>query len=220
MEPRPEAVSSACSACQRSIPDTYFEAAGKIFCAACKDVTLAARTGGSGAGRLLKAGLLGTLAAAVSAAAWYAIVKLTGYELGIVAVVIGLVVGGAVRLGAEQRGGWAYQTLAVLLTYLAIAASYVPLVMASFSDKAIAAVTQSAGAGSEAGAEPPSETVLLVDAIAVSLVIPVLQVMEGGLIGLLIIAFALYEAWKINKRQTLTFAGPFRLQPSAGSSPL
>lgn len=196
MEPRGAGAASACSACQRAIPDSYFEAAGRIFCAPCRDAALAAPSGGAGVSRLLKAVLLGTGAAAVSAAAWYGIVKLTGYELGIVAVVVGLAVGGAVRIGAERRGGWAYQTIAVVLTYLAIAASYVPMVLAP-SDEA-----------------PP-----LAAAILVSLAIPVLQVTEGGIIGLLIVGFALYEAWKINKRQTLTFAGPFRLKQSAGTRP-
>ena len=44
-----------------------------------------------------------------------------------------------------------------------------------------------------------------------------LQATEGtGIIGLLIVCFALYEAWKINKRQTIAFSGPFRLQQRRG----
>jgi hypothetical protein len=114
---RAEAAASACAACQRKIPDQYFEAGGRVFCPACKDALHASLTRGSGSVRLLKAALFGSVAAAASAAAWYGIVKVTGYELGIVAVVVGLLVGGAVRMGAERRGGWAYLTLAVLLTY-------------------------------------------------------------------------------------------------------
>ena len=34
---------------------------------------------------------------------------------------------------------------------------------------------------------------------------------EGGFIGLLIVCFALYQAWKINVRQTVAFSGPFRV---------
>ena len=226
MEPREETAESTCSACRRSIPDTYFEAAGRIFCEPCRDTVMASLRGGSGASRLLKALLFGIGAAAVSAVVWYGIVKLTGYELGIIAVAVGFAVGGAVRAGAEQRGGWAYQTIAVVLTYLAIATSYVPMVMETFRAQAAQDASQAAVAGSEAGAAPPSEAprpvpeaVWLFAAIVASLALPVFQVMDGQIIGLLIVGFALYEAWKINKRQTIAFSGPFRLQRTAAPSP-
>jgi len=226
MEPRADAAANACAACQRTIPDVYFEAGGKVFCAACKETVLAARTGGSGLVRLVKAGILGTIAAGISAAGWYGIVKLTGYELGIVALVVGLFVGGAVRVGAEQRGGWLYQSLAVLLTYLAISMSYVPLVLesihqevekeASGEGEADTVFAEGEAPAAAPGEEIPlaemSEPVLLTIAIVGSLTIPVMQVTEGGFIGLLIVCFALYEAWKLNKRQSIDFAGPFQLQ--------
>jgi hypothetical protein len=224
MEPRGESVTGACAACQRTIPDVYFEAGGKVFCAACKEAALVSLTGGSGLLRLVKAGLLGTVAAAASAAAWYGIVKLTGYELGIVAVVVGLVVGGAVRMGAEQRGGWLYQALAVSLTYLAIATSYVPLALESLHEEAAqseaqqeAPFAEAEGQRSDAAPGAAGEPALLAIAIIGAFVYPVLQVMDGGFIGLLIVGFALYEAWKINKRQRIAFSGPFQLQRGAGA---
>jgi hypothetical protein len=219
MEPRDAAPQGACSSCNRSIPDTYYEAAGRVFCEPCRDAAIASLHGGSSAFRVSKALLLGTLAAAVSAVVWYAIVKLTGYELGIIAIAVGFAVGVAVRFGAEQRGGWAYQTIAVLLTYLAIAASYVPLVYDEIGAKQEAAVEQmGAMLETELEAPPADESFLLANAIVISILIPVLQVMNGGFIGLLIVCFALYEAWKINKRQAIAFSGPFRLQRTAAES--
>ena len=50
--------------------------------------------------------------------------KATGYEIGLVAIVVGLLVGGAVRKGSGARGGWFYQLMAVALTYAAISGSY------------------------------------------------------------------------------------------------
>jgi hypothetical protein len=194
MEPREGTARSTCSACQRSIPDTYFEAVGRIFCEPCRDAVMASLSAGSGSARLLKALLFGLGAAAVSAVVWYGIVKLTGYEIGIIAVAVGFAVGGAVRFGAEQRGGWAYQTIAVVLTYLAIAASYLPSLLEPV--------------GGDWGV-----------AVAVALLIPIAQVREGGFIGLLIVCFALYEAWKINKRRPIAFSGPFRLSRTAVPSP-
>ena len=219
MEPREGAAETSCAACQRRISDVYFEAAGRIFCATCRDDVLAAQAGGSGAARLAKALVFGVGAAAVSAVVWYAIVKLTGYELGIIAIAVGFAVGVAVRTGSEQRGGWAYQAIAVLFTYLAIAASYVPLVTESFRAQVAAETAQTA----DAPAAPPAidEAALLVSAVLVAVQIPVLQATEGtGIIGLLIVGFALYEAWRINKRQTIAFSGPFRLQRGAPGSPV
>src|SRR5688572_31930952 len=148
MEPREGTAQSTCSGCQRSIPDVYFEAAGRVFCESCRDAFMASLSGGSGISRLAKALVFGLAAAAVSAVVWYGIVKLTGYELGIIAIAVGFAVGGAVRFGAEQRGGWAYQSIAVLLTYLAIGASYVPLVYESFLAQASAEAGQDTAAAS------------------------------------------------------------------------
>jgi hypothetical protein len=222
MEPREDVAASTCSACQRQIPDTYFEAVGRIFCEPCRDAVVASLHGGSGPSRLLKALLFGIGAAAVSAVVWYGITELTGYQLGIIAVAVGFAVGGAVRAGAEQRGGWAYQTMAVVLTYLAIAASNVPMVLAEIGDEPAAEEAREADA--TAGAAPSDAgraegNALLLAVILLSLTIPVLQVMHGGFIGFLIVGFALYEAWKINKRQTIAFSGPFRLQRTAVPSP-
>jgi ribosomal protein S27E len=192
MEPRAGATETSCAACQRKISDVYYEAARRIFCPACRDAVLAAQSGGSGATRLARAIVFGLGAAAVSAVVWYGITELTGYQLGIVAIAVGFAVGFAVRAGSDQRGGPAYQAIAVVFTYLAIAASYVPLLLAE------------------------AEPVGIVLAIAVALTIPVLQATEGtGIIGLLIVGFALYEAWRLNKRQTITWSGPFRLQRTA-----
>jgi len=128
-----------------------------------------------------------------------------------------------VRFGAEQRGGWAYQSIAVVLTYLAIAASYVPLVYESFVAQASAEAGQEAAAASSPeppGEAPVDETLVLLLSIPVALALPVLQATEGtGILGLLIVGFALYEAWKINRRQTIAFTGPFRLQRSPAERP-
>jgi hypothetical protein len=193
----------SCASCQRTIPELYYEAAGRVFCAPCKDAFQAALAGGSPAGRFLAALAFGAVAAALSAVAWYAITKLTGYELGIVAIAVGLAVGAAVRAGSGGRGGRPYQLLAVALTYLAIAASYVPMVVAGFREQV----------------PETEEAVLWVSAVLFSLALPVWQVSEGGFIGVLIVGFALFEAWRRNRRSTLAFAGPFRVGSGAGGAP-
>jgi hypothetical protein len=222
---KPASVAS-CSACQRSVPDVYYESAGKVFCAQCKDAALASMTGGSRVARVMKALVLGTVAAAISAGVWYAIIALTGYELGIVAIAVGIAVGVAVRMGSEGRGGLAYQLIAVLLTYVAIGSSYVPLVMEQVRrdfDQTIATEGEGESEGESAEGAPPldpdaREAAIFATSVAVGLALPVLQVMDGGVIGLLIVGFALYQAWKINTRQSVAFNGPFRVDAPSPSS--
>src|SRR5207248_894584 len=50
----------------------------------------------------------------------------TGYELGLIAIVVGLLVGGAVRKASHGRGGAVYQTIAIFMTYAAIVFNYTP----------------------------------------------------------------------------------------------
>src|SRR2546422_2854982 len=61
-----------------------------------------------------------TLFRSLGAGLYFGIEAATGYELGLVAVVVGLMVGGAVRKGSNGRGGWRYQALAMFLTYCAV----------------------------------------------------------------------------------------------------
>ena len=74
----------------------------------------------------------GTIACSV---VWYVVLKLTDTQWGILAVVVGLVVGGAVRKGSNGRGGWRYQTLAIFLTYMAIVSSYVPYIIGGMRER-------------------------------------------------------------------------------------
>lgn len=212
----PASAAVSCATCQRTIPDTYFEAGGQVLCTGCKDALLGAQQGGSALVRVLSALLLGIVACGISAVVWYFITELTGYELGIVAVAVGVFIGAAVRVGAKGRGGWLYQAIAILLTYLAIASSYVPHAVEAFRDQAREARAAAAN-GPAAPAAPSVEDLeaedfaILATAIVLSLAWPVLQVMEGGFIGFLIVGFALYEAWKLNRRGDLSVQGPFRV---------
>src|SRR5215510_9347414 len=95
--------------------------------------------------RVLSAALMGLLAALTGAAVWYGVMVATGKEFGLLAIVLGLWVGGAVRLGSGGRGGVACQVLAVLLTYAAIAASYVPVLSEELAKQAVASAAQEEG---------------------------------------------------------------------------
>jgi hypothetical protein len=118
--------SALCAACGQTIWTVYYAANGRVLCERCKTVLDRAANQGSGAGRFLRATLYGVGAGAVGSGIWYAVRAATGYEVGIIAVAVGFMVGAAVRKGSSGRGGWRYQALAMLLTYGSIVSAYVP----------------------------------------------------------------------------------------------
>ncbi len=245
-----------CSACTAAIPDVYFEAGGKIVCAPCRDKIEAMIHHGSGLGRGFKAIVFGTIAAALGAVLYYAIIRITGLNIGLVAVVVGLMVGGAVKAGSGNRGGRFYQLLAVFLTYSAIAAmqfsllfeasrksldQQAPAVVAAPDGKpAPAALKQAkleAGKKDQAPAlqpavQPPraqreqpslgrfllAATMFMALLIRFAYSLPVLHAFHAPISGL-IFGFALWEAWRINRRVRLAFNGPFRLGTLPGDEP-
>lgn len=115
-----------CSACNKPVADEYFEIASKATCRSCKAAIEEALTGGSRVARVIRASLAGTVAAVAGAFLYHQLSKATDHEFAIAALVLGAMVGGAVRWGARRRGGWAYQWMAVLLTYASIGGAHLP----------------------------------------------------------------------------------------------
>jgi len=114
-----------CSTCNEEIKTAYYQINEKNVCETCRGHAEALMTGGSGARRFFRALVFGTIAAVVGSGIYY-LVSLTGYQIGLIAILVGFMVGVAVRAGSDNRGGLAYQFLAVFLTYTAIASSYAP----------------------------------------------------------------------------------------------
>jgi hypothetical protein len=132
---------AACAACTQAISGSYYEINGKTTCARCREGILAAMTGGSGLVRLLLAGVFGLAAAAAGTAVYYGVAAATGYEVGLVAIVVGLLVGKAVNAGSAHRGGLPYQSLAVVLTYCSIVSAYTLLAINHFEEQAAASAS-------------------------------------------------------------------------------
>lgn len=120
---------AVCSACGEAIAGVFFRVSGQVVCTGCRERWIAEREAGTPAGRFGRALALGAGAAVLSAVAWYWIARLTDREFGLIAILVGLLVGGAVKLGSRKRGGWGYQGLAMFLTYTAIVSSYIPAIL-------------------------------------------------------------------------------------------
>jgi hypothetical protein len=205
-----------CAGCNQPIADTYYEIGGQIACPRCHAGTLAARTGGSGAARFVRALVFGVAAGAVGFGIYYAVLALTGYEFGLIAIVVGFMVGAAVRAGARHRGGWLYQLMALGITYFSIVLTYVPMILTEIEkDPTVLAASEAEGGGTEI--DPAmSRAGLLVGSVILALALPFLAGFEN-ILGLLILGFGLFQAWKLNKRVPFEASGPFQVGAAAGT---
>jgi DNA-directed RNA polymerase subunit RPC12/RpoP len=208
-----------CGGCGAQL-STYYDVNGKVACEDCKDKVLVQHRA-SHLPALFRAGALGAVAAAVGAGIYYAIAAGTGYEFGLMSIVLGLMVGFAVRRGARGRGGWRYQALAMFLCYAAISATYVPRVISALHAKEEA---KKASADKDAAAKPaapekaareePVTFGLFLKSLGIlfvfALALPFLAGFDN-IMGLVIIAIGLYEAWKVNKAAPFSVSGPFEV---------
>src|SRR6185295_10140080 len=89
----------SCAACQTAIHDDYFDANGQTVCAACRAQLLQHVAPIKGWGTLVRAAVFGTGAAIAGALLYYAVIAVTNFEIGLVAIAIGYMVGYSVRAG-------------------------------------------------------------------------------------------------------------------------
>jgi hypothetical protein len=199
---RPAQAAPSCAQCAAPISGCYFTLGAHLLCEPCQIALRAAKAPGNPAARALGAACLGALAAVVGSALWMVVTQLTGYEIGLIAIAVGFIVGAAVQIGARRVGGLPYQALAVFLTYSAIVMTYVPSIASTLQQ----------------GEELQQPAAAWIASIPIAYAAPLLLGFENA-IGILIIAFALWQAARMNARAKLEFAGPFRLEardPSLG----
>jgi hypothetical protein len=196
----PDASPKTCAGCHAAIHDAYYTSGGRLICTNCADRILARKPPEPGTKGLLRAALYGAGAALLGTIVYFAVLALSGYEIGLIAVGVGWLVGKAVRKGGYGCGGWKLQALAVGLTYCSIVGSYVPLAMKTIVATQSHPVT--AGVGLVLGL-----TMLFV----VSLAAPFLAGYRN-ILGLFIIGLGLYEAWRLNRRPQLVLSGPHALK--------
>jgi hypothetical protein len=185
----------SCAVCKTSITSEYYQAHGQTICPNCRARVASVGVGGVGALRFLKAAAAGLVGGLAGFVIYYFVTKLTGWNIGLIAIVVGWLVGTGVRWGSEGRGGLLYQLLAAFVTYAsACAALYVPEGLASFEG------TLTIG------------KVIVV--FVISLVAPFLEGFSN-IIGLVILGFAVYQAWIMNRKVNIEVSGPFFARQAA-----
>ncbi|HXX92220.1 MAG TPA: hypothetical protein VEN81_01215 [Planctomycetota bacterium] len=223
----------SCLACKKPVLDAYFTLNARILCPACKSLLETHQASGSSAGRVLKAFLFG-LGAALIGTLIFALMLQKHVYIALVAILVGFLVGKAVRAGSGGRGGRGYQVMAVLLTYSSIVSGYIPTILEGVKQHSPRSTAPAAKPGENPGAPgeaPPSAVqspgkptdgtqefkpgcfnvvVALLVLFAIACASPWLAGFENVL-GWIIIAVALIEALRLTRAMPLAFNGPFRV---------
>ena len=213
-----------CIFCKGGIADTYYQVAGAVACPACAEQRRLFQQSPERQGTFLKATLYG-VGAAVAGSALYALVSLTGFQFSIVAILVGVMVGKAIRHVTGARSSRRYQLLAVFLTYGAITTSYLPSIIAASAKQR----TKVQAADNAAPQPPPPaqrtfHPVRFVRALALlaafTLVIPFVVLFDSpasGLLNLFIIGIGLLQAWRLTRPVIAPILGPYSMaQRNAG----
>jgi transcriptional regulator with XRE-family HTH domain len=236
---------AGCAMCRAPLLDAYFQINGQVVCRRCCEQVQVQLHSGSGWSRAARAIGAGVIAAGAGTAVYYAVLTITGYELGLIAIVVGVMVGKAVNWGSRGRGGWKYQTLAMALTYLSIVTSYLPMMIgeviknptshssaaspgarpgsgatATTADGAAGARPTTAASGLPAN-EPPLTLARGLLGIGALLFIACAMPFLAGItnvMGIIIIGIGVYEAWKFNRRHPVVITGPHALAASTPST--
>jgi hypothetical protein len=197
-----------CAVCKAAIVDEYFHAQGHIVCPLCASRI---ESGQQAPPHLsLVPALIYGGAAAFAGFLIYALVGIfTGLEIGLVAILIGYMVGKAIRHASKGMGGRPQQILAVTLTYFAITTSYIPLAIYHSAKERPA--KSEAAASSQPAPMGAGQVVLMLAGLA--LAAPFLELANNfvsGAISLFIIIIGLRQAWALTGRTELLLMGPYR----------
>ena len=220
------AVAVTCAVCQAAIDTEYYDVNGTVACGRCRAAAEAVGDTPKGIVPVLVAGAFGLGAAVAGAIIYYAVLAIANVQIGYVAILIGYMVGRAVRKATRGRGGLRFQILAVGLTYASIALAYTPIVVKQAVDARRAAQPARATAGERPVAAPaaagkPGGGTLFAGLLLFSvfiLALPVLVVwgsFPSGLISAFIIFIGLRQSWKMTGAPTIQVLGPYRVGAGA-----
>lgn len=188
-----------CANCNKPIGETYWHANGLNVCGDCAE--LLKNSNQPIPSRALLKGAAYALGAAICCSFVYAaIVIATNYDLALIAIAVGWLVGRATRIGTAGFGGRKVQIIAVAATYISICGTLYFQALYSL---------RSEGKG-DVGIFGHLIMAVL------SMGKPFLELGDGfgGIIGLAILFFGLQQAWNMTKAFPVEVAGPYPATPT------
>ncbi|MBM3759796.1 MAG: hypothetical protein FJW36_06075 [Acidobacteria bacterium] len=188
------AAAGPCANCGKGISDEYWHANGQTVCPVCAQLMADIQQAPSSQ-LLSKTALCAAGAAIGCSIAYAAILIITRYDLALIAIAVGWLIGKATRIATAGVGGRTAQYIAVAATYISISGTlfFQILYVASQSGKSIPTVFG------------------YVHLFIVSMGRPFFDIQEGfqGIIGLVILFFGLQQAWQQTRAINVSLAGPY-----------
>ena len=204
------ASSQICAACKLPLQSEYFKVQNHVICPACAAKIEAGRQAPKPI-PWARAVVYGA-GAALAGCILYAIVLMMGVQIGIVALLVGYMVGKAIRRATYGVGGRPQQILAVALTYFAISTSCILVMIYEVGKQA----KNKPKAEVSAPVQPAKPVISPAKAIGGLLVLatisPFLELFSspvGGLISLFILFIGLQRAWALTARHDILVTGPY-----------
>ena len=225
--------SQICVACKQPIGDTYYHAQGRVVCPACAQ-RIQTFQQAPPRRSLARAVLYGAVAALGGCILYAAVAIITGWEFGLVAIVVGYMVGKAIRHGSHGLGGRPQQILAVVLTYFAITTSYIPVLIyeANHHPEKFESTGATRGGAARSGAvrsqdpgaapeRPRKPRMGFASAMVMLLLLTAAAPFFGlgsgfsGIITLFLIFIGMRQAWRLTARSEILVMGPYHSAPAS-----
>jgi uncharacterized protein (DUF983 family) len=209
--------SMTCPACKRPINEQYFQVNRTPVCADCA-AKIQKQIPKDSHAAFVRAILFGIAGALLGFALYVIFALVTGLVIGFVSLAVGFIVGKAMILGSRGVGGRRYQLIAVLLTYLAVSLSAVPIAIHQMRQHHQA--EQQAQSQSNDTAAPKHEDLSIGKAVGVLALLGIaspfldLQDPVHGIIGLVILFVGMRFAWRFTAGRSISVSGPYTPAPA------
>lgn len=203
-----------CAACRQPVSGPYYQIKGASICADCT-ANIRAKIPQDSHAAFIRALVFGVAGAVVGFALYVAFALTTGLVIGWVSLAVGFLVGKAMHMGSGGVGGRRYQLVAVVLTYLAVSLSAVPIAIEQ--SRHHQAQTQAI----EGAPQPSSQMSFSRAATMLALIgiaSPILDLRDDpthGLIGLVILFVGIRFAWTFTADRSVKISGPYAAAPAA-----
>ena len=189
-----------CERCQQPLTGRFFRLNGQPLCEPCANMAFSASPDGASAA-FSKAILFG-IGAAIVGSILYAVVEIaTGWTIGYVALAVGWMVGKAMKLGSQGRGGRRYQIAAAVMTYISVSSANLIVILHAIQK------------------QNPDGHIVFGERFALfaakyGLLSPFLELQDGvsGVIGLFILFIGVRAAWTLTAGSEFNITGPHNAQ--------
>jgi hypothetical protein len=193
--------SMQCALCKTPLTESYYAAGTAIVCRPCGTIISAGAPREGRFGRVLRAIGWGTLYGIAGTILYSAIIAFANYQLALLTILIGWLVGVGVKKGSGGSGGLGYQVLAVFLTYALCSLAFVPALVATAGD----------------GPDALPTWLAIIISIPISLFIPFSG--ELSIIGIAILGIGMWQAFKVAAETPIELTGPYAIAKPDAPTP-